>query len=91
MMPPLSYPRHVAWRNGSSYSLRKIAYALKDYHHEYDTFPPAFIADKDGKPMHSWRVLILPYLDGGGFVYDQYDFGEPWDGPNNIKLLDHMP
>jgi prepilin-type processing-associated H-X9-DG protein len=35
--------------------------------------------------MHSWRVLILPYL-GRMDVYDAYDFDEPWNGPNNRKL-----
>ena len=40
--------------------------------------------------MHSWRVLILPFLDEQG-LYDLYDFSEPWDGPNNSKLLGKMP
>src|SRR5262245_59063522 len=35
--------------------------------------------------MHSWRVLILPYLEGND-TYKQYDFDEPWDGPRNRKL-----
>ncbi len=37
--------------------------------------------------MHSWRVLILPWL-GQQAIYDQYCFEEPWDGPNNRKLHD---
>ena len=40
--------------------------------------------------MHSWRVLILPFLDQQS-LYNQYDFREPWNGPNNIKLLNSMP
>ena len=40
--------------------------------------------------MHSWRVLILPYLDRPD-LYAEYRFDEPWDGPNNIKLLQTMP
>ena len=35
--------------------------------------------------MHSWRVLLLPYLERKD-LYSQYDFDEPWDGPNNSKL-----
>src|SRR6185436_12455473 len=42
------------------------------------------------KPMHSWRVLLLPFIDEQE-LYDQYHFDEPWNGPNNIKLLAHMP
>src|SRR5262249_16289055 len=60
------------------------------YHSLYNAFPPAYIADENGKPMHSWRVLILPFIEQST-VYNQYDFREPWDGPNNIKLLNSMP
>lgn len=40
--------------------------------------------------MHSWRVLLLPFVDGQR-IYEQYRFDEPWDGPNNRKLADQMP
>lgn len=40
--------------------------------------------------MHSWRVLILPYLGHTG-LYRRYRFNEPWDGPTNSLLLDQMP
>ena len=52
--------------------------------------PPAYITDKNGKPMHSWRILILPYIDQVE-LYNAYRFDEPWDGPNNRKLADRMP
>ena len=68
-------------------NLQQIAFALRDYHNLHDSFPPAYIADDDGRPMHSWRVLILPYLDRLD-VYEAYDFEEPWNGPNNRKLAE---
>ena len=40
--------------------------------------------------MHSWRVLLLPYLDQLE-LYNAYRFDEPWDGPNNRLLADRMP
>ena len=40
--------------------------------------------------MHSWRVLLLPFLDGQP-LYDEYDFSEPWNGPNNSKLASRRP
>lgn len=40
--------------------------------------------------MHSWRILLLPYLEGQN-LYDQYRFDEPWDGPNNRKLVSQIP
>lgn len=65
--------------------LKQIAIALLNYHSVFESFPPAFIADANGNPLHSWRVLILPFCEGKP-IFDNYDFNEPWDGPNNSKL-----
>jgi prepilin-type processing-associated H-X9-DG protein len=67
-------------------NLKQISLAVLTYEAQYHCFPPAYIPDKDGKPMHSWRVLMLPYLQYKD-LYQQYNFNEPWDGPNNRKLL----
>ncbi len=64
--------------------------AVANYHDTYKCYPPPFIADADGKPMHSWRILVLPFLERND-LYQQYRFDEPWDGPNNRKLADQMP
>jgi Protein of unknown function (DUF1559) len=48
------------------------------------------VLDKNGKPLHSWRVLILPYI-GEGELYKQFKLDEPWDSDNNKKLLAKMP
>jgi len=52
--------------------------------------PPAYVADADGRPLHSWRVLLLPFLDQQE-LYQQYNFDEPWNGPNNRKLMPLRP
>ena len=44
----------------------------------------------DGKPWHSWRVLLLPYLEERR-LYDRYRFSEPWDGPHNRRLAAEFP
>ena len=67
-----------------------IALALEDYHATHGSYPPAYVPGADGKPAHSWRVLLLPYV-GGYDVYKRYDFNEPWDGPHNRLLADEMP
>ncbi len=72
-------------------NLVMIASAMRDYHADYGSFPPAFLADDTGRPLHSWRALILPYIDGGRQIYSQYRFDEPWDGPNNQRLLTARP
>jgi prepilin-type processing-associated H-X9-DG protein len=66
-------------------NLKQIGLALHNYHDFYHSFPPAYIPDADGKPMHSWRVLILPFMEYKT-MYDSYDFNEPWDGPHNKHL-----
>ena len=43
-------------------NLKQIGLALLEYHQKYGSFPPAFVADANGKPLYSWRVLILPEL-----------------------------
>jgi len=71
-------------------NLKQIGLAMHNYHDTFGAFPPAVVNGPDGKPWHSWRVLLLPYLDAAE-VYNQYRFDEPWDGPNNRKLLSKMP
>jgi hypothetical protein len=44
----------------------------------------------DGRPWHSWRVLLLPYTDANELA-EQYRMDEPWDGPNNRLLAHKMP
>ena len=75
-------PRHPCANN-----LKQIVIALHNYHDTYGSLPPAYVADKNGRLMHSWRVLILPFLEEKA-LYDQYRFDEPWDGLNNRKLAD---
>ncbi|OHB66263.1 MAG: hypothetical protein A2V70_04930 [Planctomycetes bacterium RBG_13_63_9] len=66
-------------------NLKQLGVVLWSYRKEHGCFPPAYICEKNGKPMHSWRVLILPYLESGD-LYGKYDFSEPWNGPNNRRL-----
>jgi hypothetical protein len=54
------------------------------------SYPPAYIADKDGKPLLSWRVMILPYLEEKA-LYEQFKLDEPWDSEHNKKLIEKMP
>lgn len=72
-------------------NLKQIQLAIEYYHDKYGAFPPAYVADARGRRLHSWRALILPFLDLGPPPSVDYDFSEPWDGPHNIRLLDHMP
>ncbi len=66
--------------------LRRIALALAQYRAEHGLLPPPYTLDASGRPLHSWRALILPYLAGTGTVSGRYRYDEPWDGPNNRRL-----
>jgi hypothetical protein len=64
--------------------------AVANYRDEKGHYPPPYVIGPDGQPWHSWRVLILPYIEKDD-LFKQYKFDEPWDGPNNRKLADRMP
>ncbi len=82
--------REAAIASSSQGPLNQMQLALRNYHATYGCFPPAYVAGKDGKPMHSWRVLILPMIEEQA-LYADYRFNEPWNGPNNSKLINRMP
>ena len=71
-------------------NLKQIGLALHNYYDTYKSFPPAFVLGPDGKPWHSWRVLILPFLEEQ-LLFEKYRFDEPWNGPNNSKRLAKRP
>lgn len=56
---------------------------IQNYAAAYDQLPPHAIVDHNGRPEHSWRMLITPSLAA---VDQLYRWDEPWDGPSNIRL-----
>ena len=56
----------------------------------HDQLPPAVVYGKDGRPLYSWRVLLLPYIEQEP-LYKEFHLDEPWDSPHNIALLPRMP
>ena len=80
-----------ARRSQAVNSLKQIGLAFYNYHDVHKHFPPPVLyGGKSGKVPYSWRVAILPFLEGQE-LYNAYNFDEPWDGPGNRKLLDRMP
>ena len=70
--------------------LMALGLGFHHYHDEHGAFPPARLLAKDGKPLLSWRVLLLPYLKEEK-LFREFKLTEPWDGPHNSKLLTKMP
>lgn len=71
-------------------NLTAIGKALLQYHNDNGRFPPAAVLDAKGRPTHSWRVLLLPYL-GEDALFRQYNMSLPWDDPQNQLLSAQMP
>lgn len=90
IMPAVASARVEARKARSATNLQQIAQAMMAYKNQYGSFPPAYIADDKGKPMHSWRVLLLPFLNEGN-LHRQYDFSQPWDSPQNMLLATQIP
>ncbi len=83
---PVQRAREPARRSQCKNNLKQIGLALHNYHDQYHAFPPAYTVDADGKPLHSWRTLILPYMEQKA-LYDKIDLTKPWDDPANADAF----
>ena len=90
VLPAILKMRQEAERAVSTNNLKQIALAMHNYHATYGHFPAAVVMGPDGKTPHSWRVEILPYLEQNQ-LFKAYKMDEPWDSPNNKKVLEKMP
>lgn len=90
LIPAVQGARDAARRVQCQNNLKQITIALHNYHDVFGTLPPAYTVDADGKKLHSWRVLILPYLEHSP-LYSQLKLDEPWDSPHNQALANLMP
>lgn len=88
-MPVIASAKVDAYRSRSINNLKQIMLAMHNY---YDTFQhmPSDSYDEDGKPLLSWRVHILPFLDQVA-LYNQFHLDEPWDSEHNRKLIHTVP
>ncbi|MFO0954803.1 MAG: DUF1559 domain-containing protein [Isosphaeraceae bacterium] len=87
---PVRQAREAAARTQCANNLKQIGLAMHNYHAAHNTFPPRFSAGKDGKPLLSWRVHVLPFLAQKA-LYDEFHLDEPWDSPHNKALISRMP
>jgi hypothetical protein len=70
-------------------NLKQIVLAFHNHNDTYGNLPIS-ISDKDGKPLLSWRVAILPFIEEGP-LFMEFKLDEPWDSDNNKKLIEKMP
>ena len=84
-LPAIDAVMEAEKRQHCNSNLNSITLALLLYHEQNGAFPPTFLVDSEGKPLHSWRVLILPQL-GHQELYDKVKLDEPWDGEHNKQF-----
>lgn len=70
--------------------LRQIMVAMHSHQDVHKHLPPSAIRDKEGRPLLSWRVAILPYIEEEA-LYRRFKLDEPWDSPHNKELLRETP
>lgn len=90
LLPAVQKVREAAARTQSMNNLRQIGVAMFNYESATNSFPATAICDKAGKPLLSWRVAILPYIEQQA-LYEQFKLDEPWDSEHNKKLIPMMP
>lgn len=72
--------------------LKRLGIAFHNFHDTYRMLPLAGKQRHDGKASGlSWRVYLLPFIDGGLPLYKQFKLDEPWDSEHNRALIDQMP
>jgi hypothetical protein len=86
----LDLARANAGRKQTINHMRQIMLAMYNYASTNNRFPPAAIYSKDGQPLLSWRVALLPFL-GEEKLYAEFHRDEPWDSPHNKALMGRMP
>ncbi len=89
-LPMVMAAREAAYITECKYNLKQIGLALANHQDQKRSMPPAYLVDANGKPAHSWRVLIVPFLEQSDF-YDVYTLEESWDGPSNRRLVLGQP
>ena len=85
IVPAIPAARETEKRLQCVNNIKQLALATLNYINTRKGFPAAQVADANGKPMHSWRVMITPYLCASPF-FDRYKQNEPWNGPTNRTL-----
>ncbi len=90
LLPAVNASREAARRARSMNHLKQIAIAMHNYHDTHGAFPAGYSADADGKPLLSWRVHILPFLEESE-LYEEFHLDEPWDSEHNKELIAEMP
>ena len=90
LLPALTAAREAARRAQCTSNIKMMVLAIHNHVDATRFLPPVMTADASGKPLHSWRVLLLPYLDEYP-LYQQIRLNEPWDSEHNKQFHNRVP
>ena len=79
-----------AQRTQATNNLKQLGIAMHNFHDTFRSFPATSEKDNDGKPLLSWRVRLLPFIDQQP-LFEQFHMDEPWDSPHNKELIKLIP
>ncbi len=92
ILPAMNQVRSASKSRVCRDQLERIAEAMHAYHQDHGHFPPAYSVDGSGQPLHSWRVLLLPYLGAEeAALYQRIQINEPWNSPVNSIVASAIP
>ena len=90
LLPAVQSAREAARRAECVNNMKQIGLAFHNYASAKDGFPAKAVTSLDGKPLLSWRVAILPYIEEQA-LYEKFKLDEPWDSSHNKELIKYMP
>ncbi len=90
LLPATRSAGPAARRSQCVNNLKQISLALHNYEEAHKALPPSYSVDSTGRPLHSWRTLILPFL-GEEELYRTIDLTKPWNDPVNATALGARP
>jgi hypothetical protein len=90
LLPAVQAAREAARRSVSLNNLKMLLLSFHVYNDKHKVLPPHAIYSAEGKPLLSWRVAMLPYLEENE-LYEQFHLDEPWDSEHNRALIARMP
>lgn len=90
LLPAVQAAREAARRTASMNNIKQLLLSLLNHEASYRSFPAYASFDDNGKPLLSWRVHILPFLEEQA-LYEKFHLDEPWDSDHNRQLIPLMP
>ena len=90
LLPAVQAAREAARRTQSMNNLRQIGLAMHNYNAVHNHLPARASSGEDGKPLLSWRVHLLPFIEQQA-LYEQFHLDEPWDSKHNSQLIPMVP